>query len=171
MTTITNSNVSPELVDAFKGAMRRLASTVTIITARDNEKGHGMTATAVTSVTTTPPSILICVNNAASIHAPITESGRFCVNLLSCDHLDLVPVFSGAQKGQERFSTGAWSEDEDDAPYLSDAQANLFCRVTKTVGHGSHSIFIGEVEDVRMTGEVAPLLYQQGALFRSQALA
>lgn len=159
------------LIEAFKNAMRRQASTVTIITARDAGGRHGMAATAVSSVSTTPPSLLICVNKSASLHAPIGSSGAFCINLLSCDHHALVPLFSGKLKGDERFQNGDWAETESGMPYLRDAQASIFCKVAQTVPYGSHTIFIGTVEDIQLYGEAAPLLYQEGSLFRSHSLA
>ena len=48
-----------ELEAAFKLAMRRLAATVTIVTAGREGRRFGMTATAVTSVTAAPPTLLI----------------------------------------------------------------------------------------------------------------
>ena len=148
--------------------MRRLASTVTIVTARNEGLRHGMTATAVTSLTTSPPSLLVCINRSASIlHDPIGRSGQFCVNLLACDHDHLVPVFSGKVTGEERFASGEWKVDETGIPCLANAQANLFCKVVGTMSHGSHSIFIGDVGKVVVFGAPSPLLYHEGALFKT----
>ena len=158
------------LAGDFKAAMRRLASTVTIITASHDGLRHGMTATAVTSLTASPPSLLVCINRSASIHDPIVSSGYFCVNLLACDHDHLVPVFSGKLMGEERFGSGEWTNDPSGIPSLAGAQASLFCKVVNTMEHKSHSVFIGDVERVLLSGDVSPLLYQEGALFKSIAL-
>lgn len=48
------------LTAAFRGAMRRPAATVTIVTTANSDRGHGMTATAVTSLSMVPPSLLVC---------------------------------------------------------------------------------------------------------------
>ena len=53
----------------FRKAMRRLTSAVTVITTAHEDRRYGMTATAVTSVSADPPSLLICVNRSASLHA------------------------------------------------------------------------------------------------------
>lgn len=163
------SAVEP-LADSFRLAMRRLTSTVTIITTRHAGRRHGMAATAVSSLAMTPPSILVCVNGAASIHDPIGEARRYCVNLLSLDHRDLVPAFSGKLAGEERFTAGRWAEGSNEVPYLADAQAALFCRVAQATRFGTHSIFIGEVEEVRLFGETAPLLYGDGVFSRATSL-
>lgn len=159
------------LATSFKAAMRRLTSTVTIITASHEGRRHGMTATAVTSLTASPPSLLICVNKSASIHDPIAESGQFCVNLLACDHDHLVPIFGGKLAGEDRFAAGDWLADETGLPFLASAQASVVCAVAATMSHDTHSIFIGEVGKVALAGAPAPLLYQEGGLFKSIALS
>lgn len=156
--------------ESFKSAMRRLTSTVTIVTAEENGTRFGMVATAVTSLSASPPSILVCVNQSASIHNSMNASGAFCINLLGCNHSDLVGVFSGKCVGEERFSSGVWGVGGAGIPFLVDAQANIFCTVVNRIKHESHTIFIGDVRDVCIQGEVSPLLYQEGRLHRSMAL-
>src|SRR5262245_34703660 len=115
------TEISPVTAE-FKRAMRRLASTVTIITTADiNGHRYGMTATAVNSLTMDPPSLLICVNHNASIHAPLVGRGRFCVNVLTTEHEDLVSAFSGRLKGDERFTVGEWNDEDSGLPYLEGA--------------------------------------------------
>ncbi len=161
----------PDLGLAFKQAMRRLASTVTIISARHDGKRYGMAATAVTSVTTTPPTLLVCINQSASIHDPIRDSGWFCVNLLGHEHEHLVPVFSGKALPEDRYAHGHWGEEEATGlPYLEDGQASLFCAVTALLPYHSHSVIIGEVREVRLFGVARPLVYQEGGLFRTVQL-
>ena len=156
----------------FKRAMRRLASTVTVISTADaNGNRYGMAATAVNSVSMDPPSLLVCVNHGASIHAPLTGRGAFCVNVLTTDHEDLVSAFSGRLTGAERFTVGGWSDDDRGIPYLRDAQCNLVCDVDTVVPFGTHSVIIGRVSAVRVAEGVAPLIYADGRLAASQSLA
>lgn len=161
---------NPDVSSNFKLAMRRLTSTVTIITATDGESRYGMTATAVTSLTATPPSILVCINQSASIHGPIDDTRKYCINLLGCDHSDLVSSFSGSLTGEERFTAGSWAINNSDIPFLVDAQANIFCTVVQMIKHESHTVFIGRVDEVLIQGKTSPLLYQEGCLYRSIAL-
>ena len=150
--------------------MRRLAATVTIVTAGREGRRYGMAATAVTSVTTAPPTLLICVNRSASIHAIIVDTGRYCVNVLGTGHAGLVGPFGGGTEGEARFGHGAWSHRDGGMPYLEDAQASLFCHLRQTVDYGSHSILIGEVASVHVSAAVSPLLYQDGGLAESSPL-
>ncbi len=163
-------DVSEDLVRDFKGAMRRRASTVTIITASDKDGRYGMAATAVSSVTTEPPTLLVCINRSASIHNPIAESERFCVNMLGCEHQHLVPTFSGAAKGESRFAEGEWDAGYGDLPCLDGALASVMCEVRHAVEYGSHTIFIGEVTHVRLPVSTTPLVYRDGGFFRTVAM-
>lgn len=156
--------------EAFKRAMRRLTSTVTIITTAHHGRRHGMLATAVCSIGVSPPSLLVSIATSASIHDPLVARGGYCVNLLASDHHDLVRPFSGALKGEERFSVGDWVSGPFGLPYLRDAQASLFCTVGSIVPFANHSIIIGCVDDVGVRDEISPLLYEDGRLAVARAL-
>lgn len=149
------------LGDAFKSAMRRLATTVTILTTRTEDgKALGMTATAVTSLSAEPPSLLACVNRSATIHAALPIGARFCVNLLSEGHGDLSFAFGGKVSPQERFDHGEWIQEH--LPYLADAQVNLDCQVDASLDYGTHTIVVGKVLAIRLNGEFSPLVYGDG---------
>lgn len=151
----------PLLDEAFKQAMRRLATTVTIITTRGADSlPLGMTATAVTSLSAAPPSLLACVNRSTSIHAHLATGTDFCVNLLSKQHHELSSAFGGKVAPAERFGLGGW--DLQHLPYLKDAQVNFACTVDGLFEYGTHTIVIGRIHGIRMPGRFAPLLYGDG---------
>ncbi|HXF53901.1 MAG TPA: flavin reductase family protein [Hyphomicrobiaceae bacterium] len=150
------------VASAFRDAMRRFASTVSIVTVWSNGERHGTTATAVTSVSMDPPSMLVCINRDSRLHNHLVAGERFCVNLLHVDNLQTSRLFASPLSSADRFACGDWRMDAASAPYLADAQANVFCIKDKMVEYGSHTIFIGRVVDVRMRSDVAPLLYQNG---------
>ena len=150
------------LRDGLKLAMRRMASTVTIITTIDDGVPYGMTATSVTSLSMDPPALLVCINKDARIHDRVLGSGTFCVNLLSRDHQPLSGDFSGRKAGQERFQDGGWCMSKAAPPHLPDAQSNIFCDVKGTTPYGTHSIIIGCVTRVLVAERIMPLLHQNG---------
>ena len=162
---MSDTSASTVVAD-FRKAMRRLAATVTLIsTADDAGRRHGMAATAVSSVTMDPPTLLICVNQTASLHAPLIERGRFCINVLMPSHHELVGHFSGQKAGEERFDSGDWHiEAASGLPYLHGAQCNLFCRVESVTRVGTHSVIIAAVETVQVHDDVMPLIYANGCL-------
>lgn len=151
--------------------MRRLTTTVSVISCAHGGSWAGMTATAVTSVCAEPPALLICINGAAAMHGSLLSSSRYCVNMLRVGQEFISSAFSGRLKGMERFSQGTWALSDAGLPYLEDAQANIFCRTEQIVPFGTHSIFIGAVEAVRLADRIEPLLYEDGRYVRSAELA
>jgi flavin reductase len=147
---------------AFREAMRSFASTVSIISCASDGHRYGMSATAVTSLSIDPPSLLICINKATATHRVLSRGGQFCVNVLRSSHSKLSQAFSGQQKGQDRFRLGNWQETDDGLPYLVDAQANLFCEIVRVMDYTTHTIFIAHVYFATAQGDVDPLLYQDG---------
>lgn len=146
----------------FKHAMRRLATTVSIITTRDEICNRGMVATAVVPICADPPTMMIAINRSASFHAALESADHFCINLLAARHLDLVAVFSGSARCIDRFAEGEWREGPAGIPILADSLANLVCRRTRTVDEGTHTLFFGEVLDVANHATIDPLLWMDG---------
>lgn len=147
---------------AFRGAMRRVAATVHVVTICVRGKPMGLTATAVSSLALTPPSLLVCVNQSSSMHHPMTDVRRFCVNVLGQDQIDVARAFSNSALRDVRFQTGDWRVDGDEPPRLADAQASIVCTRRDLHAFGTHSIFVGEVDDVTLRDAVDPLVYLDG---------
>jgi flavin reductase (DIM6/NTAB) family NADH-FMN oxidoreductase RutF len=160
---VVERSIDSDLTTAFRDAMRRMASTVTIITATDYERHHGMTVTAVTSVSMDPPSLLVCLNNRTRLHDIMGQARRFCVNVLHNEQAELSSAFSGALSAEERFDKGAWQKTEDGLGFLLDAQASIFCQKMAAIPFGTHTIFIGQVLEVRLGEAVEPLIYQNAS--------
>jgi len=148
--------IEPEL---FKTGMRRLTAGVTIITTILEGERRGLTATAVCSVSMTPPTLLCCVNRQGSAHDFIVASGLFAINVLTTDDHALADRFSGTEPGEARFGEGAWGVLETGAPILKSAFVGFDCRVLQTFDGASHTIFLGEVvaQSIGHGGE--PLCY------------
>lgn len=164
--------MAEKVIDDFRQAMRRLAATVTVVSCIDDAGvRHGMTATAVTSLCLSPPSLLVCVNRSSAFHARIECATFYSVNLLRTGQEDVSTAFGGRLKGEERFSVGNWNADATGTPYLEDAQATILCSMSEFKAFCTHTIFIGEVKHVRFGQEVSPLLFQNGGFARTSVLA
>jgi flavin reductase (DIM6/NTAB) family NADH-FMN oxidoreductase RutF len=151
---------------ALREGLRRLAKAVVVITARHDGVRFAMTATAVSELSMEPPSLLICVNRTASLHAPLAARAGFCVNILHRSHTDISTLCSGKEKGEARFALGRWEDDATGIPYLADAQASFLCRHERGMEYGTHCIVIGLVEKVLIHGSVDPLVYVDGTYSR-----
>jgi flavin reductase len=121
---------APDCVDTaellredFRAAMRRLASTVAVITCHRDGEWAGITATSVTSLSLDPPSLLVCVNRGADIRHVIRQGISFTVNLLERKQVPVSIAFGGAALSAERFGFGKWRAGESGVPWLEDALA------------------------------------------------
>lgn len=160
MTNPMNSN-SPgqtrdEVLEAFRMAMRHVAATVYAVTTGHGGDRYGILATAVSSLSFDPPSLLVCVNRAASLHEPLAQAETFCVNVLGLGNRDVAEQF--ALGGADRFGVGEW-EEQHGVPVLVSAQSSFVCRRAHRHEFGTHTIFIGELIDARHRADAAPLTY------------
>ncbi|VVT30126.1 flavin reductase family protein [Hoeflea sp. EC-HK425] len=155
----------------FRAAMARFPGAVTIITARHGDERRGITATAVCSVSAEPPSLLVCVNRKTGTCAAIRETGTFNVNLLPDPASPLALRFAGADgiTGEDKFAEGNWVEDARGLPLLSEALIGFSCDVSEMLEAGSHTVFIGEIMQIRIS-EGAPLVYGQSRFHRLEPL-
>ncbi|MBB5754499.1 flavin reductase [Prosthecomicrobium pneumaticum] len=145
----------------FREAMSRVGASVHIVTTAGPGGRIGVTVSAVTSVSDRPPLVLVCLNRTSRSHAVFAANPVFCVNTLSAADTALADLFAG--KGgasmDERFSAAAWLTLATGAPALERARASLDCRVERIVEAGSHAVFFGRVEAVRVGGLTPPLFY------------
>lgn len=155
------------LTQNFKQAMRRVASTVNVITVCVGGEPMGITATAMSSLSLDPPSLLICINRTASLHSPLEDVSHFCVNVLHRSQEEIARMFADKSRRELRFATG-WQVDCDRPPRLADAQAAILCRRIRHFPYGTHSIFVGEVEEVAVREDVDPLVYVDGKYGRAE---
>ena len=149
---------------AYRQGMRRLAAGVSLITTQVDGQRHGMAATAVTSVTADPPTLLVCVNRESSIHVPLLAAGRFGVNVLSEEHDALPSVFSNSGRRAERFDHGEWYNLEG-LPVLRGAEVAFVCDAEEHSTVGSHAVILGRVVDVpELRSTPRPLIWHEGAM-------
>jgi flavin reductase (DIM6/NTAB) family NADH-FMN oxidoreductase RutF len=149
----------------FLAAMRTLPTGVSIIAAGNGLHRRGMTASAVCSISTEPPTLLASVNQGTDTHAQIRNTGCFSVNVIAAEHLELAKRFAGRHGiyGAERFAAGSWDILETGAPTLTDALATLDCRVAHELAWATHTIFLGTVVATRVRASGSALVYRAGA--------
>lgn len=157
--------------EQFRLGMRNLAGAVTLVTTSHGGHRYGMTASAVCSVSAEPPALLVCINRAANTHGAVAKSGVFCINVLRAEDHELSGLFSGSQKGEARFRAGQWTRLATGSPVLLGALAAFDCRVAKRIAHGTHTIFVGQVEQVLLGRRGRPLLYVDGQYAKLASLS
>src|SRR5918998_5168791 len=134
----------PEACDGerYRHVIGHFATGVTVITSHHEGTDHGATASAVTSVSLDPPSLLVCLNRATVTETAVRESGTFVVNILREDQGELAMRFAG--RHGDKFAGVEVCRAAGGDPYLGGALARVECRVRDTVTGGTHTVFIGE---------------------------
>jgi flavin reductase (DIM6/NTAB) family NADH-FMN oxidoreductase RutF len=146
----------------FREAMSRVAGAVNIV-ATDGKAGQGgLTATAVTSVSDAPPSLLVCLNATSRTAKMLIENGVFSVNTLAAEHIEIARHFSRAGLSMaERFALGLWETGAAGVPLLTGALATFELKVIDLKQVGGHYIVVGAVLSARAGADAEPLLYHR----------
>jgi flavin reductase (DIM6/NTAB) family NADH-FMN oxidoreductase RutF len=148
------------LKDKFLEVLRTTKQNVFVLAAANGDQRHAMTVSSVFSVSLEPMSMAVSVNQSASLHDLLKVDSKFSLNLLTTNQVDIAEICSGSEEGQIRFNHPDWNLEE--VPYLRSAQSNLFCTCRNIVPLYSHSLVIGEVDDLFHSGKMNPLIYQDG---------
>lgn len=145
----------------YREAMSRLVAAVHVITTHGAEGRAGFTATAVASVSDSPPTLLVCLNRRVRSAALFRQSGRFAVNMLAADQQAVAESFGGRRglEGEQRFSVGHWHGGTLDVPCLTGAIAVFECRMVEVRTIATHDVLVGRVEAVALGPERARLAY------------
>jgi flavin reductase (NADH) len=157
-----------EMQKDFRQAMAHLGAAVNVITT-DGERGRcGITASAVCSVTDTPPTLLVCINRASTMHQVFEGNGRVCVNVLPGEHETLARHFAGQTEVPmaERFNLQVWDDGEQGVPVLRDALASLQGNIVEMKQVGSHSVMFVEVQTIKLRSDGEGLVYFSRAFHR-----
>ena len=149
--------VSP---DAFRSALTKFASGVTIVTVATDGELHGMTASSFASVSLVPPLVLVCLDKTSRTLTLVAQSGSFAVNVLRSDQQEASQAFS--RPGTKPFASLAHHTGSNGAPVLDDAIAVLECSTFRVFEAGDHEVVLGEVTATAVAGG-DPLVYYGGA--------
>jgi flavin reductase (DIM6/NTAB) family NADH-FMN oxidoreductase RutF len=160
-TALATDAVSPALV---RQALGHFATGVTVVTSL-GETGApaGTTASAVSSLSLTPPLLLVCLERSSHTLAAIRDHGAFAINVLA--------------EGQERLSAnfarrGAavdWVQTSyhlapTGNPHLHGVVAVLDCELENCLDGGDHEIVVGRLLALQRNGaDLRPLLHYQGS--------
>lgn len=158
--------MDPPPIDAqiFRTAMKKVATPVTIIATGNGEIRHGMTASAVCSLSDQPPMILACVNRNSAILPHLRANGCFSANFLAEGQAELAQCFAGMTKiyGSDRFNYGAWTRLATGAPILADALSVFDCRLECEYDSPTHAVLVGRVKAIIKEDSMRALIYVGG---------
>jgi len=143
---------------AFKDALARFPSGVTVVTVQEGEDVHGITVSAFLSVSLSPPLILVSIDKRAKSHDVIPRVGRFAVSILAEGQDPVSNYFAGYKQPDQVVEL---ARPDMGTPVVPDALAWIDCSLHQVVDGGDHTLYSGQVEGVT-TRDGAPLIYYRG---------
>jgi flavin reductase (DIM6/NTAB) family NADH-FMN oxidoreductase RutF/DNA-binding transcriptional LysR family regulator len=151
----------------FLLGMSHAACTVNVVTTDGSAGRHGVTVSAMVSVSadTPRPTLLVCIHHLSPVADALLQNGVFCVNVLREDQVQISDTFAGRSgaHGPTKFDCAQWTTQLTGAPRVVDALVAFDCRVTGSDRIGSHFVVFGSVEDIFVAGGGAPLIYANRA--------
>src|SRR5689334_3756934 len=136
-------HVVPVEKQAYREAMARLGAAVNVITTDGPGGRAGFTASAVCSVTDTPPMLLVCANRSNDSYPSFQINRVLCVSTLTAEQQAISPIFAGLTEHtpENRFETASWYTLVTGAPALEGAAVAFDCRIDQVVQVGTHDVF------------------------------
>ncbi len=143
----------------FRNAMSLLTGAVNVVTTIGASGRYGFTASAVCSVTDTPPTLLVCMNKSSYSHAHFIKNKILTVNVLGSHHQPISTAFSSRMDSEERFKHGVWTELKTGAPVLEDSLVSFDCQIEQIQEVGTHDIFICRIVAIQKNQQDQGLVY------------
>jgi flavin reductase len=144
---------------SFRDGMARLSAAVSIVCTDGPAGRAGFTASAVCSVTDTPPTLLVCLNRNASVYSAFKENRVLCVNTLAAEQQELSRVFGGNTPSEERFAKAEWRRATTGSPVLVGASVSFDCQIVEMISRGTHDVLFCEIKNIETNIRSDALVY------------
>ncbi|MFB8272843.1 MULTISPECIES: flavin reductase family protein [unclassified Streptomyces] len=170
MTAVTaGATLAEPDVAAFRAAMGRFPTGVTLLTQGSGDETIVMTLNSLTSVSLDPMLILVSVKASGRMRPRISRAGSFAVSVLTEAQLDLALEFCRPDRPEGRAAMLRLSAEEGVTgnAVLPAAETYVECVLDAEYTAGDHTLLIGRV--VALSGgssEPDPLLFHQGEFGR-----
>ncbi len=151
----------------FRHVISHFMSGVAVITTHDGTD-HGMTASAVSSLSLDPPMLTVCLHRRSPTQEAISRTGAFGVSILREEQDELAQRF--AMPRDDKFEGVELVRGPLGQPLLRDALATIECEVAETVDGGTHRVYLAEVRHAQVAPGT-PLAYYRGRFGRLEIAA
>lgn len=149
----------------FKRALGSFATGVTLATTAAGGEWHGMTASAVMSVSLDPPLVALSVQQGSRMHTALRCSTNFALNILAEDQAAIARFFADSSRPHSSAAFGQFPHHQGrtGAPLLDGSLAAIDCVIVAAHQAGDHTLFIGQVVHLETAASGKPLLYFRGS--------
>jgi flavin reductase (DIM6/NTAB) family NADH-FMN oxidoreductase RutF len=156
---------------AFRMALGRFPTGVTVITARDpiSQAPVGLTVSSFNSLSLNPPLVIWAISNKSPNLPAFTKGQSHFIHVLNAGQAELAKNF--ATPKADKFAGIALSPntEEQDPPRLAESCVWFSCITEELVQAGDHTLVIARVKDYE-TYENESLVFCKSSFFSSEAL-
>lgn len=160
MNALTNS-FDPALEDAraFRAALGRFGTGVTVVTCATPTGPLGITANSFASVSLDPPLVLWSPAKSSSRYPFFMAADHFAIHVVGDDQKDICQGFAREGDAFDRFD---WETSPSGVPLLNGCLSRFECTTQAVHDGGDHSIVVARVTRVT-TRDGSPLLFFGGS--------
>jgi flavin reductase (DIM6/NTAB) family NADH-FMN oxidoreductase RutF len=162
------TDTDADLAERVRRVHRSFATGVTVVTTCVDGVPYGLAVNAFSSLSLTPPLVLVCVAQTTSTYPHLMAGEHFAVNILAHDQRDVAARF--ARSGGDKFAGLAWRPGQDGCPVIDGAAAALELRIETRMPAYTHTVFIGRVLATHVSG-TPPLVYLDGGFYDGAKLS
>lgn len=154
-------DVHQDIKKIFRDAMATLGAGVNIITTDGIGRKCGLTATAVVSITDSPPTMLVSINRNSAANDTFKANSKLAINILNADQQLAAEYFGGMHpvSMEDRFAKFDFTQGKSGLPILKEAIANLEGSISATHEVGTHTLFIVTLDHMNITDNGDALIY------------
>lgn len=138
------------------------ATGVTVLACKDGDNVMGMTANAFTSVSLSPPLVLVSIATGKGMLRHMKRRSEFSVSILSCEQETVARCYGSSKNIPDQ----AHWEDINGLPVIAGACAYFGCKVTARHKHGDHMLVVAEVSWIANDPETSALTFHRGQFDR-----
>ncbi len=145
----------------FRSVLGHYPTGVCVVTGQpEGGRASGLVIGTFTSVSLDPPLVGFFAGKWSSSWPRMRSSGRFCVNVLGADQLDLAHRFSAP--ADDKFEGVSHSLSSNGLPILDGVVAAIECELADERDAGDHMMVLGRVIALDILRAADPLLHFRG---------
>lgn len=145
----------------FRQVLGYYPTGVSAITAMGAEgQPIGMVVGTFSSVSLDPPLVGFLPDKNSSTWPRLEAAGRFCVNVLASDQLDVCRQLAG--KGPDKFAEVEYAVSDHNLPVIAQALATIECSLHSVTDAGDHYFVLGRVLRLEAARDADPMLFFRG---------
>lgn len=154
---------------SFRKALGAYPTGVCVITSLKGDIRLGLAVGSFTSISLDPPLVGFFPGKMSTSWQSIAQTGRFCVNVLGADQLDICRRF--ATRSANKFADLSHGFSPAGLPLIDGALAWIDCRIESVLDIGDHYLVVGAVDDLGFSEAGDPLIFLRGQYHNVSAIS